>query len=97
MAFSRYIRESGVERNTKSMSVVNAAIRRGVINGTIPVKTVVLKQDRRIDQLAGQIYGSSSYWWILAAASGIGWGLQVPAGTIIIIPDDLGQILSLVI
>ena len=97
MAFSRYIRESGVERNTKSMSVVNAAIRRGVINGTIPVKTVVLEQDRRIDQLAGQIYGSSSYWWILAAASGIGWGLQVPAGTIIIIPDDLGQILSLVI
>ena len=97
MAFSRYLRVPSVERNTKSMSVINASIRKGIVNGTIPSNTLVLEEGRRLDQLAGQIYGSGSYWWILAAASGIGWGLQVPAGTIIIIPNDLGQILSLTI
>jgi len=95
MAFSRYLNVPIPERNTKSMSLINAAVRRGVVNGSIPSTTMVLEEDRRLDQLAGQIYGSGSYWWILASASGIGWGLQVPAGTIIVVPKDLGQILSL--
>jgi len=41
----------------------------------------------RLDQLAGQIYGNGSYWWAIAAASDIGWGLQVPPGTRLLIPD----------
>jgi hypothetical protein len=32
-------------------------------------------------------YGDSRYWWVLAASSDIGWGLQIPPGTVIRIPD----------
>ena len=32
-------------------------------------------------------YKDSRFWWVLAAASDIGWGLQVPPGTIINIPN----------
>ena len=97
MAFSRYINLIGPVRNTTSMSLANSVIRRSVINNTIESNTIILEEDRRLDQLSGQIYGDASYWWILAAASGIGWGLQVPAGTVILAPRDLGKVLSLII
>ena len=54
-----------------------------------------LLQSTRLDHLASQFYGNSSYWWIIAAASGIGWGMQVPAGTIVRIPQNLAQILTI--
>lgn len=97
MALSRYINTLGPDRNTKSMSVANVLIRRGIANNTIVNETITLEEDRRLDQLAGQFYGDGSYWWILAAASGIGWGLQVPAGTVIVVPKNLNQILSLIL
>lgn len=74
---------------------VSAKIYNGVINGAIPFKAQRLKQHQRLDHLAAEFYGSSSYWWIIAAASGIGWNLQVPAGTIIRVPLNLGQILAI--
>jgi nucleoid-associated protein YgaU len=49
----------------------------------------------RLDTIAGVAYGDGRYWWVLAAASNIGWGLQVPPGTIIRIPD-LSQVAALV-
>ena len=97
MALSRYLNLAGPVRNTKTMSIVGARIRRGVQQGSIEVNEMVLDEDRRLDQLAGQIYGSGSYWWVIAAASGIGWGLQVPAGTIILVPRDINQILGLAV
>ena len=50
----------------------------------------------RLDHLAGKFYGSGTLWWIIAAASGVGWGLQVPPGTLLAIPTRLGQINALV-
>jgi phage tail protein X len=41
----------------------------------------------RLDSLAYEYYGDSTLWWIIAAASNIGWGMQVPAGIVIRIPD----------
>lgn len=70
-------------------------IYRGVITGRIPFKPVRLTQNERLDHISAQNYGSSDYWWVIAAASGIGWGMQVPAGTIIRIPQNLGAILAL--
>lgn len=95
MALSRYLNLPGPSPGSKTMSIVNVRIRKGVQQGVIAVDQIVLEEDRRLDQIAGQAYGSGSYWWVIAAASGIGWGLQVPAGTIILIPRDIGQILAL--
>jgi len=69
----------------------SANIRNAVQTGKIKTTSVLLKQSQRLDIIAGQRYGSPSLWWIIAAASGIGWGLQVPAGTILLIPDSPGD------
>jgi hypothetical protein len=62
-------------------------IRAAVKDGSISTETILLRGAERLDTLAGAIYGDAGYWWILSAASGIGWGLQVPPGTIIKIPQ----------
>ena len=69
-------------------------IRNAILAGRIPYSTTVLSEGQRLDTLAGQKYGNSSLWWILAAASGIGWGLQVPAGTLILVPDTPGSVVK---
>ena len=79
----------------KSNPRVSSKIYKGVISGKIPFKARRLKQLERLDHIASQFYGNSSFWWVIAAASGIGWGMQAPPGTIIRIPTNLGQILSI--
>jgi hypothetical protein len=49
-----------------------------------------MEEGERLDSLAGTVYGDASLWWIIASASGIGWGMQVPPGTLIFIPNDPG-------
>jgi len=71
-------------------------IYQAVENGLISCNTLVLEQSQRLDHLAGVAYNSSSYWWVIAAASGIGWGLQVPPGTIIRIPSQLNDVFRLI-
>jgi nucleoid-associated protein YgaU len=58
-----------------------------VRDGTIAYSESVLQEGERLDTIAGKVYGDGRYWWVIAAASGIGWGIQVPPGTVIIIPD----------
>ena len=74
---------------------ISSKIYKGVINGTISFKAKKLKNNQRLDHLASEHYGSSKYWWIIAAASGIGWNMQAPPGTIVRIPSSLGDILSI--
>lgn len=60
------------------------ALKNAIKDGTVPIAhTLTLTGDDRLDTLAGTYYGDARYWWVIAAASGIGWGLQVPPGTII--------------
>ena len=49
----------------------------------------------RLDKLAKIFYEDASLWWIIAAASGIGWAMQCPAGTVIKIPKNLDVALSI--
>lgn len=63
-----------------------------VSNGNIVCEKMIMKSGERLDTMAGYIYGDSSLWWIIASASGIGWGLQVPPGTVITVPKDLSQV-----
>tara|TARA_B100000161_G_scaffold265436_1_gene241661 strand:- start:2920 stop:3213 length:294 start_codon:yes stop_codon:yes gene_type:complete len=69
---------------------------RAVQQGALDVEVMTLTESKRLDHLAGQYYGDGSLWWVISSASKIGWGLQVPAGTRIVIPVDLGQISALV-
>jgi len=73
-----------------------AYIRAAVESGVINYKKKILQEGERLDIIAGREYGNSSLWWILAGASAIGWSLQIPPGTVIIIPTDLSQVYNLV-
>lgn len=64
-----------------------SAIRQNIQAGNIRFQEVVLQESNRLDILAGLYYGDGRLWWVIAAASNIGWGLQVPVGTVIKIPD----------
>lgn len=63
------------------------AIRQNIKDGNIRCEELILQESNRLDILAGLYYGDGKLWWLLACASDIGWGLQVPVGTIIKIPD----------
>jgi nucleoid-associated protein YgaU len=63
------------------------AIRQNIKEGNIRFQEMILQESNRLDILAGQFYGDGRLWWLIAAASDIGWGLQVPVGTIIKVPD----------
>ena len=60
--------------------------------GQLSTVTKVLGSDMRLDQLAFQYLGDPSYWWAIAALSSIGWGLQLPAGTRVVIPTNLEEV-----
>jgi len=88
MAVSRYSRTPRLDLGAQlGTSVAVQNIRSAIKDNQIPVKTILLRGAERLDTIAGSVYGDSRYWWVLAAASNIGWGLQVPPGTIINIPD----------
>lgn len=96
MAISRYARTSRLGFATQfgsSKSII--AIRSAIKAGSLPVDEILIRGSERLDTLAGSIYGDADYWWILAAASDIGWGLQVPPGTIIKIPK-LESVITLI-
>ena len=75
---------------------VSSQIRSAVLDGTLDYTTTIIKQGQRLDIIAGQKYGDSSMWWIIAAASGIGWGLQLPPGTLITIPSSPGHVMRII-
>lgn len=97
MAISRYIKTTvlGVTRQYGTGSAVDA-LRQALASGLLRYDTVTLAHGVRLDVLAGKHYGSGDLWWAIAAASNIGWGLQVPAGTLIRIPnpDDIVKFLG---
>ena len=72
-----------------------AALSRAVRNGQVKVRTRVLKELERLDVIAGEVYGDARMYWVIAAASGIGWGMQAPPGTVLKIPTDLAQVKSI--
>jgi len=62
------------------------AIRNNIKNGNIRTKAYIISEGERLDILAGTEYGDGTLWWIIAAASNIGFAAQVPPGTILRIP-----------
>jgi phage tail protein X len=88
MTVRRYARTTKYGLDYKyGISYAVPTIRENIKNGNIRYDSLTLSEGDRLDILAGKIYGDGKLWWILAAASGIGFGLQVPAGTLILVPD----------
>lgn len=71
-------------------------IQKGVKTGRISIKEHVCAELERLDILAGKYYGDGRLWWIISAASGVGWGMQVPPGTRLLIPTKPEQIARIV-
>ena len=97
MALRRYQNvpkvKGGLQYGTsRKMSNLYFAVARGQIASNV----IVSKGLERLDAMAGRIYGNSKLLWVIAAASGIGWNLQVPAGTRIVIPKNLADVSAIV-
>jgi nucleoid-associated protein YgaU len=89
MAFSRYARDyPSYDGKGYAASRSIATLRANISAGYVPIQKVIISTEGdRLDTIAGAVYGDGRYWWVLAAASNIGWGMQVPPGTIINVPD----------
>ena len=87
---------SDVIRLGRCLSTSKSAsnIQKGIRSGAIEYKTLVVGAQVRLDHLAYQAYKTPDLWWIIAAASGIGWGLQIPEGTRVVIPTNYVQALA---
>ena len=90
MSQSRYKESAGKVKRAETFRIYNASI-----SGQLDTQKIVLSSNQRLDSLAGEYYGDSQYWWIISASSGIGWAMQVPAGTVIRIPVNLQAALDL--
>ena len=97
MTIRRYVRDGTVlgGKAFGTSAAVNA-IRQNIRQGNISFTVQNLAEAQRLDVLAGEVYGDASLWWVIAAASDIGWALQVPPGTFLGIPTDLSEIGDLV-
>jgi len=99
MAFSRYSRAQRSQKDGKrfvSSSSAGKIIKKMVDSGQLKTKDFVLSDGQRLDIVAANFYGDAKYWWVIAAASGIGWQCQVPAGTLLKIPVSLQKIFDMV-
>jgi len=96
MALRRYARATVLGANKQyGTSRAIRTIRNGIEAGTIRYSTQRLLQGQRLDSLAGSVYGNGRLWWVIAAASDIGWGLQAPPETVVRIPN-LGDVTALI-
>jgi hypothetical protein len=97
MPTSRYNRSARLRGgNVISSSEVNTRLRKATESGALSTFTHVVKESERLDILAGRFLGTSQYWWVIAACSGIGWALQVPPGTRLRIPRDVAKMIEMV-
>jgi len=97
MSISRYSRTPRLGGNSHFATPgAIRAIRQAKRSGSLTTTAYVTSGNERLDIIAGKKYGNSKLWWVIAAASDIGWALQVPPGTRLLIPSNLNQIVGIV-
>ena len=96
MSFSRYTFSKKLDLpdgkkiipSSRNIRLIRTAVELDAIAYTVST----VKENERLDSIAAINYKDSSYWWVIAAASGIGWSLQIPPGVVICIPKNLEEI-----
>jgi|TARA_Y100000310_G_C20137163_1_gene558572 hypothetical protein len=97
MATSRYAYTPVIMGRSRLATSMNGnRIFNATVEGNLSFSTIILKENQRLDHIAGEAYGSAALWWIIAAASGVGWGLQLPPGTILRVPRNLSKVMALI-
>lgn len=82
----------GTYLSTPDLSTrIYAAVDAGIINASVSQ----LESNTRLDVIAFEAYGDATLWWIIAAASGIGWSMQLSPGTYIRVPTNIDTIYEL--
>ena len=74
---------------------VSPFIYQAVEKNEIVYDEIVTEVGKRLDHYANEYYNDANNWWIIAAASGIGWWMQVPPGVVLRIPLDLEDIVRI--
>tara|TARA_R110001592_G_scaffold270009_7_gene536314 strand:+ start:49 stop:336 length:288 start_codon:yes stop_codon:yes gene_type:complete len=92
----RYTKDKRIRGGKLETAKSVSALRRAKEYGLIPIKEIVLTESQRLDHIAHEYLGNSRDWWIIAALSDIGWGLQLPPGTILYVPTDISAIRAIV-
>ena len=95
MPTSRYTFNSKINNQFVPTSDLSSKIFYAVDSGTIASTITQVNDHERLDHIAYKTYGDGTLWWIIAAASGLGWSMQLSGGTYIRIPTDLQKIYSL--
>ena len=97
MSFSRYSQVPKIKGGKQfGTSVAGNVIFQAATRGLIRTRMVTIRQGQRLDILAHDEYGDGRLWWVIAAASGIGWWLQVPPDTVLRVPTNLDEVEALV-
>jgi hypothetical protein len=93
VAVSRYEDDSLVQDGRLlGTNVAIVRLRDAIRAGRVRTVARTLSEAERLDIIAGQLYGDGRLWWVISAASGIGWWLQAPAGTRLVIPTDISEV-----
>ncbi len=97
MKISRYQNDAPINGGKLlASSTAVMRIRRAVRAGRLSLRPHVVREYQRLDKIAGDFYGDGRLWWVIAAASDIGWSLQVPPGTRLNIPTELSEVAGII-
>ena len=92
----RYTKDNSIAGGKLSTAKAVRTIRRAHELGFLTTRDIILTESERLEHVVDEYLGDSGLWWVLAALSNIGWAMQLPPGTIIKIPQDIGKIATLV-
>jgi hypothetical protein len=92
----RYTRDQRIAGGKLQTAKSVSRLRRAKEFGLIRTRQIMITESQRLDHLAAEHLGNSHLWWVLAALSDIGWGLQLTPGTLINIPLDMRPISKII-
>lgn len=97
MSVSRY-RKDVIIGTPQRLATAGAIqrLRDAQASGQIATREIVIAEGQRLDQIAGELWGDGKLWWVIAVTSGIGWWLQVPPGTRLLVPVDINTTLGFI-